>query len=87
MNCSDRQPLGGIAEITDLNTLYAKAYELGGVTSGEHGIGISKRRYFLRETHKENLAVMNSVKNALDPLHILNDKKSYIIGGNNEELI
>ena len=71
----------------NMDKAYAKAYELGGVTSGEHGIGISKRRYFLRETHKENLAVMNSVKNALDPLHILNDKKSYIIGGNNEELI
>lgn len=65
----------------NMDKAYAKAYELGGVTSGEHGIGISKRRYFLRETHKENLAVMNSVKNALDPLHILNDKKSYIIGG------
>ena len=71
----------------NMDKAYAKAYELGGVTSGEHGIGISKRRYFLRETHKENLAIMNSVKNALDPLHILNDKKSYIIGGNNEELI
>lgn len=71
----------------NMDKAYAKAYELGGVTSGEHGIGISKRRYFLRETHKENLAVMNSVKNALDPLHILNDKKSYIIGGNNEEII
>lgn len=71
----------------NMDKAYAKAYELGGVTSGEHGIGISKRRYFLRETHKENLAVMNSVKNALDPLHILNDKKSYIIGGKNEELI
>ncbi|MGN0597662.1 MAG: FAD-linked oxidase C-terminal domain-containing protein, partial [Ruminiclostridium sp.] len=64
-----------------------KAYQLGGVTSGEHGIGITKRRYFLRETTKENLAVMNSIKNALDPLHILNDKKSYITGEHNEKFI
>ena len=43
--------------------------------------GISKRPYFLRETPKENLAVMNRIKTALDPKHILNDQKSYIVGG------
>lgn len=62
-----------------MSEIYQKAYELGGVTSGEHGIGISKREYFLRETRRENLTVMNQIKDALDPLHILNDKKSYII--------
>lgn len=62
-----------------MSKIYKKAYELGGVTSGEHGIGISKREYFLRETRRENLAVMNRIKDALDPLHILNDKKSYIL--------
>lgn len=51
------------------------------MASGEHGIGISKRPYFLRETPKENLAVMNRIKTALDPKHILNDQKSYIVGG------
>lgn len=71
----------------NMDKAYGKAYQLGGVTSGEHGIGITKRRYFLRETPKENLAVMNSIKNALDPLHILNNKKSYITGEYNEEFI
>lgn len=61
-----------------MSQIYAKAYELGGITSGEHGIGISKREYFLNETRSENLMVMNRIKDALDPLHILNDKKSYI---------
>lgn len=63
----------------NMDKAYHKAYELGGITSGEHGIGISKRRYFLRETHGENLEVMNRIKDALDPKHILNDKKSYIL--------
>ena len=63
-----------------MDDAYAEAYLLGGVASGEHGIGLSKRRYFLRQTPPENIAVMNAVKNALDPLHILNDQKSYIIG-------
>ena len=62
----------------NMDAAYAAAYRFGGVASGEHGIGLSKRRYFLRETASENLAAMNAVKDALDPLHILNDQKSYI---------
>ncbi len=62
----------------NMDEAYGEAYRLGGVASGEHGIGLGKRRYFLRETAAENLAVMNSIKDALDPLHILNDGKSYI---------
>lgn len=63
----------------NMDKAYHKAYELSGITSGEHGIGISKRRYFLRETPGENLEIMNRIKDALDPKHILNDKKSYIL--------
>ena len=74
-----------VAWRTDLRAamekVYAKACELGGVPSGEHGIGLSKRHYFLRETAKENIAAMNRIKDALDPKHILNDQKSYIIEG------
>lgn len=64
-----------------MEKVYAKACELGGVPSGEHGIGLSKRHYFLRETAKENIAAMNRIKDALDPKHILNDQKSYISEG------
>ena len=69
----------------NMDLAYHKAYELGGVTSGEHGIGLTKRRYYLRETPKENLAAMNAIKTALDPKHILNDKKSYLWGEEHEE--
>ena len=71
----------------NMDKAYHKAYQLGGIASGEHGIGISKRRYFLRETHWENLRAMNQIKDALDPLHILNDKKSYLVGGQDETAI
>ena len=70
-----------LTEGDNMEQAYAKAYSYGGVASGEHGIGISKRPYFLRETAQENLAVMNTIKTALDPKHILNDQKSYIVGG------
>ena len=66
----------------NMDRAYAEAYRLGGVASGEHGIGLSKRPYFLRQTAKENLQAMNAVKSALDPLHILNNGKSYLTGGN-----
>ena len=64
-----------------MDKAYAEAYRLGGVASGEHGIGLAKRPYFLRQTAQENLQAMNAVKSALDPLHILNNGKSYLTGG------
>ena len=64
-----------------MDAAYAEAYRLGGVASGEHGIGLSKRRYYLRETAAEDLAAMGAIKDALDQLHILNDQKAYIQGG------
>ena len=72
---------GSVNCTTTWRQAYAKAYSYGGVASGEHGIGISKRSYFLRETAEDNLAVMNAIKTALDPKHTLNDQKSYIVGG------
>ncbi|MGN0801199.1 MAG: FAD-binding oxidoreductase [Candidatus Faecivicinus sp.] len=62
----------------NMTTLYNKAYELGGLTSGEHGIGLAKRPYFLSNTPEENLGVMRAVKDALDSKHILNDHISYL---------
>lgn len=63
----------------NMECVYSKAYELGGLTSGEHGIGLSKRHYFLKETKNTNLQMMNAIKTSLDPHHILNDKISYVL--------
>ncbi|MCD8323260.1 MAG: FAD-binding oxidoreductase [Oscillospiraceae bacterium] len=64
----------------NMEQVYAMAYQMGGVTSGEHGIGLTKRHYFFRETAPANISVMNHIKDALDPRHILNDQKTYIMG-------
>ena len=61
----------------NLSKLYNKAYELGGVTSGEHGIGLSKKQYFHAETNAENLELMRRIKKAFDNKNILNSSKSY----------
>lgn len=61
-----------------MKRIYGEAYRLGGLTSGEHGIGLSKRPYYLSHTSELKLAVQRRLKDALDERHILNDHKSYL---------
>lgn len=61
-----------------MDKIYNKAFELGGLPSGEHGIGISKKPYFQKQTDDINLNVMKSIKNALDKKGILNNNKVYL---------
>ena len=63
----------------NLSILYSKAKELGGLVSGEHGIGLSKQKYLLQTTASANLSLMQSIKNAFDTKHILNAGISYDI--------
>ncbi|MDR3290237.1 MAG: FAD-binding oxidoreductase [Rickettsiales bacterium] len=51
--------------------------ELGGLVSGEHGIGICKQKYFLNNTSPDNLEIMNGIKKLLDPKGLLNVGKVY----------
>jgi glycolate oxidase len=60
-----------------MDDMYSSISEMGGLTSGEHGIGIAKQRYFLANTAKENLALMNGIKALFDPRNILNPGKAY----------
>ncbi len=59
--------------------IYRKAHSLGGLTSGEHGIGLTKKEYFLNETNNNQLDLMRKVKIAFDAKKILNSHKSYNI--------
>lgn len=62
----------------NMTEVYNYAYSLGGLTSGEHGIGVAKRPYYLSSVSPDNLAVMRAIKSAMDEKHILNDHISYL---------
>jgi glycolate oxidase len=51
------------------------AVELGGVVSGEHGIGLEKRRFFMKTVPPMALAIMKGIKGIVDPHNILNPGK------------
>ena len=52
------------------------AVSLGGTITGEHGVGTLKRGWLEEQVGADVLAVMHAVKNALDPLGILNPGKA-----------
>ncbi|QWA09902.1 FAD-binding protein [Sodalis ligni] len=55
--------------------IFATALKLGGTLSGEHGIGIAKMRFLGNEIGDSGLELMQAIKNALDPTHMLNPGK------------
>ena len=57
--------------------LYGKSHEFKGIPSGEHGIGLDKRSYFLKYESEENINIMRSIKGIFDRNFILNKGKVY----------
>lgn len=58
-----------VAEIFDF------ALEVGGALSGEHGIGLEKKRFLSRALSREEIELLKAVKKAFDPKGILNPGK------------
>jgi FAD/FMN-containing dehydrogenase len=64
------QPKDAVEEL-----VYGLVREYGGTVSAEHGIGTAKRRWLAHARSPEEIAVMKTLKAALDPKNLLNPGK------------
>lgn len=55
--------------------MYEKAEQLGGLVSGEHGIGYAKKQYLKRQYGDTHISLMQGIKKVFDPKNILNPGK------------
>ena len=55
--------------------MYERAEELGGLVSGEHGIGYAKKEFLKEQLGECPIAVMQGIKRAFDEKNILNPGK------------
>jgi len=55
--------------------IFEAAMSLGGVPSGEHGIGLEKQRFFMKAIDPTALELMKKIKNIVDPNNIINPGK------------
>src|ERR1700730_3578645 len=58
-----------------LDELFGQVIAWDGAITGEHGIGLAKKRWWPAAVTKENLKLHQIIKNALDPSGILNPGK------------
>ena len=58
-----------------LDLLFAWVLAQGGAITGEHGVGLAKKRWIADALGPESVALHRALKRALDPHHILNPGK------------
>ena len=55
--------------------MYKKSKEVGGLVSGEHGIGYAKKQYMKEVLGESQIKLMQGIKKVFDPNNILNPGK------------
>ncbi len=58
-----------------LDALFKQVLDWQGVITGEHGIGLAKKRWFSQATSEVSRQVHAAIRQALDPEHLLNPGK------------
>ena len=57
--------------------IVARAIAMDGTCTGEHGVGLHKMGSLIAEHGNDAIDLMRSIKQALDPKHILNPGKIF----------
>ena len=57
--------------------VYGPLAAIGGSVSAEHGVGLDKKKYLRLSRNDEEIALMRTLKKALDPKGILNPGKVF----------
>ena len=61
------------------HALVARAIAMDGTCSGEHGVGLHKMGFLRDEAGDGAVAMMRTIKRALDPLDIMNPGKVFAV--------
>ena len=59
--------------------LVSRALEMQGTCTGEHGIGMHKLDFLVKEAGEGAVDIMRSIKRALDPKNIMNPGKIFTL--------
>lgn len=75
--CDERNPEEMERVWQAVAEIFAVTLELGGTLTGEHGVGYMKAPFLEWEHGPSGVRIMETIKDALDPLHILNPGKIF----------
>jgi glycolate oxidase len=62
---------------TVIEEIYQLTLSLGGMITGEHGIGVTRRNYLCLALDETQIALMRGIKDTFDPHYILNPGKIF----------
>ena len=75
--CDRRDPVEMARVRVAAKEIFEAAVACGGTLSGEHGIGLLKRQFMELDVGPDALALMRRIKDAVDPLGIMNPGKIF----------
>ena len=78
--CVDHNNKEEMKKVEELHErLVKRALELDGTCTGEHGVGIGKRKFLLQEKNPETIKFMKELKKFIDPKGIYNPGKIFFL--------
>jgi glycolate oxidase len=82
---SDREEMQRVRNAA--SEIFEAAVALGGTLSGEHGIGLLKKQFLETALGPQAIGMMQRIKNAVDPLHLMNPGKIFPDPGGTDSFV